>query len=308
MWGRLGAFISFGEASGYSDKTSITYRYHIGNFIRFLNSLEVIYPEDVTPDQVVAFLQHKRKDCACNGVTVNTYYRAIRSWFNWMVEQNAIDKSPLLKLKTPPIPKTVIKPITADQVQQLLLCCSKYFRGQRDKAIISLLFDSGVRRLELVNIKLDDIDLKQGYIRIMGKGAKERYVAIGKEAKRAIVDYLFMRNDALPWLFVSHLKERRDKLTPDAITLMVNKLMKRAGITGVKLGPHTLRHSFATASIRNGANLFHLQSLLGHSTLNMTRRYVATVDSEEAIKSHKNFSPLDRIRQPNRITKPARSL
>ena len=75
--------------------------------------------------------------------------------------------------------------------------------------------------------------------------------------------------------------------------------MLRAGITGVKLGPHTLRHSFATASIRNGANLFYVQSLLGHLTLDMTRRYAAAINSEEAVSKHHTFSPADRMRQPN---------
>jgi len=283
---------------GKSPNTIDTYRILLSDFVRFANSIGATRPGEISEEHIVAYIIHKRK--TCGGVAVATYYNHVRAWFNWMAspERRIIDRSPFATLKTPSIPKTIIKPLTAEQIQQMLECCPDYFLGVRDKTIVLLFYDSGLRRSEAVNIKLDDVDIKNGIIKVMGKGAKERRVAIGEETRRALTMYLLRRTDSQPWLFVTRDRAKDpEKMSPRAIYLVVKRLMQRAGITGVKLGPHTLRHSFATASIRNGANLFYVQSLLGHSTLNMTRRYAATVDSEEAIKNHKNFSPADRLRK-----------
>ena len=295
LWGRLDSFLILSEASGHSPNTIRAYRTKLGDFVRFVNSLGATMPGDVTEDHVIAYLAHKRK--TCNGVSINAYYRHIRPWFNWMAspERRIIEKSPFAGIKTPPIPKTVIQPLTVEQIEQVLSCCNNYTRGLRDRAIIMLIYDSGLRCSEVSSIKLEDVDLKRGAIKVMGKGAKERFVAIGEEAKNSLMQYLYRRKDTAPWLFVTHFEDNPGRMLPYNIGLTIRRTMRRAGITGVKTGPHTLRHSFATASIRNGANLFYVQSLLGHSTLNMTRRYAAVIDSEEAVKQHHNFSPADRL-------------
>ena len=289
---RIETFLNLSEAADCSGETIKSYRSMLGNFVHFVNGLGAILPEDVGEEHVVAFILYKKK--TCNGVSVATYYHHVRAWFNWMVSRGIIPKSPCAALKTPSVPKTVIKPVSVDEVQKMLAHCTGYgWGGERDKAIILLIYDSGLRRSEVSNIQMKDVDFDRGAIKVMGKGAKERYVAIGEATRRAIGDYLLTRKDLLPWLFLNRYKNRPGKLTPESISRMIRYTMRRAGITGVKRGPHTLRHSFATAAIRNGANLFYVQSLLGHSTLNMTRRYAATVDSEEAVRNHHSFSPVD---------------
>jgi len=295
LWGRIDSFLLYSNAEYRSPSTLRTYRYILGLFVRFVNELGITMPEQVKEEHIVAYIVHKKE--TCGGVSINTYYKHLRAWFNWMVQRKIISESPCAILKSPTLPKTVIRPLGNDELQRMLACCPNYFHGIRDKAIILLIYDSGLRRSEVSNIKLDDIDLNRGSIKVMGKGAKERYVAIGEETKKAIVAYLYLRKDNLAWLFITQLKDKPGKMQPDSITQMIEKIMTRAGIVGAKKGPHTLRHSFATASIRNGANLFYVQSLLGHSTLNMTRRYAATVDSEEAVKNHKSFSPADRLKK-----------
>ena len=291
LWGKIEAFLRFSEAADRSPATIKAYHYFLGDFVRFMNSLGAKMPSDVKEEHVVEYVIHKRK--TCNGVSINTCYKHIRAWFNWMEARKLIKKSPLAALKTPTLPRTVIKPLTTEQLQSMLACCTPYFNGIRNKALILLIYDSGLRRNEVTNIRLEDIDLKRGAIKVMGKGARERYVAMGQATRQAIMDYLYLREDSLPWLFVTQLKDRPSQLLPNSITQAIQTIMSRAGITGVKQGPHTLRHSFATAAIRNNANLFYVQSLLGHSKLDMTRRYAATVDSEEAVRQHKNFSPAD---------------
>ncbi|MCL2706906.1 MAG: tyrosine-type recombinase/integrase [Dehalococcoidia bacterium] len=297
LWGRMDAFLNISDANGYSPNTISSYRNLLTHFIRFMNSQGVTYPDEVMEQHIVAYIIHRKR--TCNGVSVGTYFRHVRAWFNWMRDphRGIIQTSPFDGLKTPPTPKTVIKPLTGDQVQRIMSFCTDYFRGARDKALVMLIYDSGLRRSELSNIKLEDIDLKRGAIKIMGKGARERYIAIGDVTKKVLLSYLYRRTDNLPWLFVTQKVENRAQMSPGNISQIISDLMRCAGITGVKLGPHTLRHSFATASIRNGANLFHVQSLLGHSTLDMTRRYAATVDSEEAVRQHHKFSPADRLKR-----------
>ena len=296
LWGRLAAFLNLAEAAERSPHTIKTYKAIIRGFIHFVNALGVVTPQDVTEEHIAAYIIHKRK--TCNGVSINTTYKHIRAWFNWMAspKRRIIEKSPLIGMDTPTLPKTVIKPLNGEQLQQMLTHCADNIGGVRNKAIVLLTYDSGLRRSELSGIKLADVDIKRGAIKVMGKGAKERYVAMGEETKKAIMQYLFMRSDTLPWLFVTH-QEPQEQLKPNGIYINIKRLMRTAGITGVKTGPHTLRHSFATASIRNGANLFDVQSLLGHSTLAMTRRYAATINSEEAIQRHHSFSPADKLVQ-----------
>ena len=293
LCGRVEAYSSFQEAAGYSVDGLKHTKQRLQDFVRYMNTLDVTMPGDVTSDHIIAFVLHKKK--TCNSVSVNTFYRTVRAWFNWMADpdRKIVEKSPFTGLKTPAVPKTVIKPLTKEQIKRILDCCPPYFRGSRNKAIVLLIYDSGLRRREVANIRLEDIDFQRGAIKVMGKGAKERYVGFGTEAKKALLQYLHMRDDSLPWLFVTQLKAKRAQMTPQGLSEGIQELMKYAGITGVKLGTHTLRHSFATEALRRGANLFYLQSLLGHSTLNMTRKYAATVNSEEAVSKHHTFSPGD---------------
>jgi integrase/recombinase XerC/integrase/recombinase XerD len=196
-----------------------------------------------------------------------------------------------IRLRKPP--DKLIQPFTPEHIRDLLLLCDdSKFLGARNRAIILTFLDTGLRLSELANIELKDLDFDREIIKVMGKGAKERVVRVGKRAQRALLRYLLMRKDGLPCLWVS---EERRLLTHWGIELMIHKLGKRAGFTGVRCSPHTFRHTSATQSLRNGAGLEQVKSLLGHSTLYMTMRYAATINSEDAVISHRNFSPVDRM-------------
>jgi integrase/recombinase XerC/integrase/recombinase XerD len=173
-----------------------------------------------------------------------------------------------------------------------LLCGSGSFLDLRNKAIILAFLDTGLRLSELANIQLSDMDFTRGTIKVMGKGAKGRFVAIGTRTQKAILGYLLKRSDDYPCLWVT---EERKPLNWRGIQTMLKRLGQRAGITGVRCTAHTFRHTFATQALLNGAGEFEVQSLLGHSTLIMTRRYVASLNSENAVISHRKFSPVDRM-------------
>ena len=129
-------------------------------------------------------------------------------------------------------------------------------------------------------MQIEDIDFDRGIIRVMGKGARERVVAIQPRTQKALLRYLLVRHDGHRCVWVS---EEREPLTEWGIAIMIQKLGKRAGLKNVRCSPHTFRHTAATMSLDNGAGEFEVQAMLGHSTLAMTRRYVATLNSEKAI-------------------------
>lgn len=132
---------------------------------------------------------------------------------------------------------------------------------------------------------------KSETITVMGKGAKQRVVRIGLSCQKALLKYLYMRHDNQPCLW---LNIWRNPITGDGIQQILKVLKVRAGITG-RCSPHSLRHSFATMALTNGAGEFEVQSLLGHSTLTMTRKYVQTLNSQAAVLAHKRWSPVDNL-------------
>ena len=127
----------------------------------------------------------------------------------------------------------------------------------------------------------------------MGKGGKERLVRIGKKTQRAVLRYFLMRKDDLSYLWIGRGGKQMQR---SGMQHMIKNLGTNAGLTDVRCSPHTFRHTFATRSLINGAGEFEVQSLLGHTSLTMTRRYVDTLRSENAVNGHKRFSPVDNMK------------
>ena len=173
-------------------------------------------------------------------------------------------------IEAPKTPKTVLYTMTPEKVHRLLEAASCI----RDRAAISLLADSGARRSEIVAIKTNDVDLEKNCIKVMGKGNKEGYLIFGEATKAHILRHL-EENNPTSTLF---------DLDTEGLKTVLRRLHVR---TGIKCNAHSFRRTFATESVRNGMNLFHVQSLLGHSSLTMTRIYAEQVNSEDAIKAYR---------------------
>lgn len=163
--------------------------------------------------------------------------------------------------------------------------------GLRDKAIIEMLFSTGLRVSELSNLKIEDINLKRDEFTVNGKGSKHRIVFLSDDAKLAMKAYLSKRSDISPFLFVSHDRAKAGRepnpLTPRSIQRTVEKYATEAGITK-KITPHTLRHTFATDLLRNGADIRSVQAMLGHESITTTQVYTHITD-KELKKIHKKF-------------------
>lgn len=228
--------------------------------------------------------------------TVHHYYAALRVFFNWCVGDDFLKQSPLAKIKIRNPELKVIQPYPSDEITRMLAVCDYDFQhnakflGSRNRAIILMLLDTGVRVSELGNINLEDIDTERGWIKVTGKGAKERVVRIGATTQKALWRYLVHRpNTERGQLW---LTEEGTPLRPNGIQMVVKRLKQRAGVTSSG-NCHRFRHTFALNFLRADRNPFNLQYLLGHSDLRMVRHYTATLGMEDALKAHESASPAD---------------
>jgi len=289
--GQLRSFLLSCRVDELSPATLSDYEQKLGSFIVYCGQLEIYKPQDVNSSHIRLFILKLQE--RCNPVSVHDYHGVVKRFFNWLVNEGVLSRNPMASMRSPKVPNKVIQPFGSSHIKDLLtLCNDGTFLGNRNMAIILTFLDTGLRLSELANIQMKDIDFEKEFIQVMGKGAKGRVVGIGKKAQKAILRYLLMRKDNHPCLWVT---EERHPMRARGIQIMVKRLGKRAGFKGLRCSPHTFRHTFGTMAIRNGANIFYVQSLLGHSTLTMTRKYASTVDSEEAVKSHSSFSPVDRM-------------
>lgn len=227
--------------------------------------------------------------------TVHHYFVVLGNFFGWVVREGFLKESPTIKIKiAKPKPK-VIKPYSHEEISRMLAVCDKDYErnakllGSRNKAIILVLLDSGVRLSELIGMTLEDVNTSNGNIRVMGKGSKERVVRIGKVAQKSLWRYLMHRPDN--GRIELWLNEEGKPLSPTAVQCMIKRLKERAGIGGGSI--HRFRHTFALNFLRVDKNVFNLQYLLGHSELEMVRRYTATLGMEDALKAHEKASPAD---------------
>jgi len=226
---------------------------------------------------------------------VHGHARAIRSLFNWAYREELLTRNPAARLELPSLVRERMPTMTADTVKRLLAACKAFDQPLRDAAIILTLFDTGVRSQELLDLDTNHLLFERGLIRVMGKGSKERFVPIGARAMQAVTVY--MRRERRP----SHegvksvfLSRNGLKLTKSGVGIKLLKLGQASGLKRSACSPHTFRRGFAVEFLRNGGDVFTLQQILGHATLDMTRRYVSFLD-EDLKAAHLRFSPGDRL-------------
>jgi len=209
--------------------------------------------------------------------TVARKVAAIRSLFNFMVAEGVIKANPIQDVRSPKIGKSLPKPISISQVRLLLEQPSKVStpEAKRDRAMLELLYASGMRVSELVSLNLGDVDLENGYVRCLGKGSKERVIPIYEQAALVVKEYIEGTRPQLVHkadekaLFVNL---RGDRLTRQGFWQILKGYAKAANLE-IEITPHTLRHSFATHMLNGGADLRSVQELLGHANISTTQVY-----------------------------------
>lgn len=229
--------------------------------------------------------------------SVNAYMRSLQSVFAFFFREGFIEQNPFIKIKIPKGPQKVI-PTLPEQQQIALLSTIDISTpiGYRDYALVALLLDDGMRCSEATGITLDDVDLERRQIKVHGKGNKERYVPIGATLVKILWKYtnVYRPESALPRFTNLFLTRNGRPLTKDRVGIIVKRHGKQAGITNVRCSPHTLRHTFAVTFLRNGGDVFTLQRIMGHSTLDMLKTYV-NLAQEDVSRVHQKCSPLDNL-------------
>jgi site-specific recombinase XerD len=259
----------------------------IRTFILYLQQKKCFSNHRLTPVQ----------DRNLSGHTINTYLRGLRIFFSWLVSDEVIEASPFDKVKIPRPPRKIIPTFTDFQIQELLAVINTGTpRGFRDHTIILTLLDTGLRVSELCHLKIDNVWLEEGVLKVLGKGNKERLIPIGKQVQRLLWRYI-SRYRAEPLAAYAGLLFLTRDGTPtkkDMIENMMTDYGRKAGLQGVRCSPHTLRHTAAVKFLRNGGDVFSLQHMLGHSQLEVLRGYINLAQSDIS-RVHQKNSPADNL-------------
>lgn len=278
---------------------SHTIRYYQNEIFACLNQLreqginvETLSPVEITQEHirenVIAYMRQQK---GLRIVTINTRLRALRAFFNYLykakqIPQNPFDGITLLKDR-----KTIIATFTTEQLNKLFKQPDlRTFTGVRDYTILMLLLETGVRANELVGITLEDILWEDDLIVIrQAKSYRQRQVPITKPMRQQLKKYLAIRGSIeTDALFVT---VDNNPLSKRGLQNQIKKYGNDAGIKGVRCSPHTFRHTFAKLSVQNGANIFELQAILGHSSFEIVKTYV-NLFGNDVRDRHKEFSPL----------------
>jgi len=229
-----------------------------------------------------------------SAATVHGHVRTLRAFFNWLVVEGLAQNSPAKDLKPPKVTRKVVSTLSDKEIRAILNVFGASPIDARNQTLFMILLDTGLRIGELVNLKMEGAHMDEGYLKVLGKGKKERIVPIGNNAQKVLQRYLFRFrpkpiNPVINNVFLSPSSK---PLTENSMKLMFTRLAKRSGV--YRLHAHLCRHTFATRFLINGGDVFTLQQILGHSTLTMVSHYVNLASSHVVIQ-HQKFSPLDRL-------------
>ena len=276
---------------GNSSETISYYKITLNMFLDFCGRDIDVDDLDVIMFKSYQLYLSEHKDI--KKVSIRTYARAVKVFYRYLYNEDFIDIK-VDKLKLIKVNRDVILPLSDTEVRQLLKCFDNSYLGERDKLICMLMLDCGLRRGEIVNLKLSDIDRVSQTMVINGKGNKQRVVPYGDSVNKQLNQYLYLRSNKLCNSDSLFLTVSRESITSNTIKMLFHKLKDSSGIT--RLYPHLLRHTFATNYILNGGNLEILRVLLGHSSISITQVYLHLATQMQIVNS-KFDSHLDTLIQ-----------
>jgi integrase/recombinase XerD len=260
---------------GLARNTLDSYRRDLAQFAKWLAAERGKGAPAADHGDVQAYLAHKfqRKTRASSAARLLS---SLKRFFRWLLRQNHIKTDPTLNIDAPKLPRGLPKSLTEADVESLLAAPDAHTpRGGRDKAMLEMLYASGLRVSELVTLKLPQVSQDMGVVRVLGKGSKERLVPLGEEALAAVRRYLAQARPALlagracDDLFVT---ARGAAMTRQSFWQIIKRYAAQAGLTPA-ISPHVLRHAFATHLLNHGADLRVVQLLLGHADISTTQIY-----------------------------------
>lgn len=307
--GRLAPhFEAYNRSEGKSPRTVEGYSSVLRYFSEYLKRTDL--PDrlgDLDIDVVREFILYLQTKKRWNGhknaddrgylalATVQNYVRSLRPFFSWLKREGYTEENILANLRPPKIPRKLVEVLTDEEISRILASIDvNTSSGSRDSAIVITLLDTGLRLSELCGLELADAHIEQGYLKVMGKGAKERVVPVGSVAQKALQRYVFhFRPEPLledQGCFFLTLEGK--PMSANAAQLVFSRLAHKSGVK--RFHAHLCRHTFATNYLINGGDVFSLQQILGHTSLEMVRRYVTLASAQVSVQ-HRKFSPMDRM-------------
>ncbi|HHV72662.1 MAG TPA: site-specific tyrosine recombinase XerD [Clostridia bacterium] len=260
---------------GLAENTIESYSRDLRQFSEYLQTMKIKSVHAVTKKDILSFLYYLQQNGKATA-TISRNLAALKAFFSFLVQENLLQDNPTANLESPKLKRKLPQVLTISEVERLLNAPDLNTpAGLRDKAMLEVLYATGVRVSELIRIKIADVNLETGFIRCFGKGSKERIVPLGKVAIDCIRNYLdngrtkLVKKQNIDVLFVNH---HGNSLTRQGFWKIIKKYANKAQIEK-EITPHTLRHSFATHLLENGADLRFVQEMLGHADISTTQIY-----------------------------------
>lgn len=276
MDGYVSEFIHYlAEERGLAQNTLESYGRDLRQYKTYLQSNHRDLLNDSNHDTILTYLDSLQSKGRAKS-TISRNLAAIKSFYQYLVRQRYLEKDPAATMESPKLEKKLPKILTVQEVEELLKQPNITVPGGlRDKAMLELLYATGIRVSELINLNISDANLDMGYIKCAGKGTRDRIVPLGSIASKCVLEYMnkgrgkLIRNYDESALFVNH---HGNRLTRQGFWKIIKKYAHEARITK-DITPHTLRHSFATHLLENGADLRSVQEMLGHADISTTQIY-----------------------------------
>lgn len=277
---------------GLSDNTLKSYKRDISSYIDHLKTNERASWNEVTRSDIVSYL-YNLKDSGKSSSTIARTISSLRQFHHFLLREDLVNHDATLHIESPKKERKLPDVLSIDEVDKLLEIKADTPLSIRNKAMLELIYATGLRVSELVTLKTNDLHLTMGFVRCFGKGAKERIVPLGDVAQKAVEDYLkYSRQSLLKKNREEHilfLNQHGRPMTRQGFWKILKKLADEANITK-DITPHTLRHSFATHLLENGADLRAVQEMLGHSDISTTQIYTH-VTKTRLKDMYKSFHP-----------------
>ena len=288
----LDAFMQDRQAQNMAKGTLHYYRVRLKEFLAYCETREVKRITQIDPPLIREFIVLMQEK-GHNPGGVHMYYRVIKTFLRWWEFEVEPEnwKNPIRKVKAPKNPIVPLDPAKIEDVKAMLAVCPRdSFTGTRDRAIILFLLDTGVRANELCSVDLENVNFITGEIHIcLGKGGKTRYAFLGSKARKALRDYMKFRREDTDALW---LNKNRERLEYWALDMIMRRRAKEANVHHPCL--HSFRRWFALTCLRAGMDPFSLQELMGHSDLQVLKRYLKQT-SPDLMRAHQRASPVDTL-------------
>lgn len=272
----------------YSNNTIYRYDFCLNQFSNFYNNCNI---KEITYEKITKYLKHLYNQ-NYNVSTISNHISILKSFYKFLMRYKNLKINPMQQVRRPKLSKNIPKVLSYEDVDNLLNIELKDYYDYRNKAMLELMYASGLRVSELVDVSMHDINYENNTIRVFGKGSKERIIPISDYAASAVKIYLenargwLSKNKPSDYLF---LNNHGDKISRQAFFKILQKLALEKNINK-SFSPHTLRHSFATHLLENGADLRSIQELLGHSSISTTQIYT-NISKKTTLKNYHSYHP-----------------